>query len=133
MAVNLTPQYHEAQENFRKAKTAEEKLSWLKQMWIELPKHKASEKVQMELKTRISELNDEIEREKAGPKKTGQPVFKFPKQGRGPDRPRRRAQLRPFAAALDADQGQPRGRGLPVHHARAGARDDGFRGRASFK
>src|SRR5207249_3923134 len=83
MAVNLPPQYHDAEARYKKAKTAEEKLAALREMWVILPKHKASEKVQADLKTRISELNDEIEHAKAGPKKAAPLTHKVPKQGAG--------------------------------------------------
>ena len=83
MAVNLPPQYHDAEARYKKAKTPEDKLVALREMWVILPKHKASEKVQMDLKCRISELNDEIEAAKAGPKKAAPGTFKLPKQGAG--------------------------------------------------
>lgn len=82
MAVNLTPQYHEAEAAYKKARTAEEKLDCLKKMWVELPKHKASEKLQAELKTKISDLRDEVEHEKKGGKKGGV-SHKVPRQGAG--------------------------------------------------
>src|SRR5262249_27553865 len=82
MAVNLTPQYHEAEAAYKKARTAEEKLECLKKMWVELPKHKASEKLQAEIKTKISELRDEVEHEKKGGKKGGV-SHKVPRQGAG--------------------------------------------------
>ncbi len=82
MAVNLTPQYHEAEAAYKKARTAEEKLECLKKMWVELPKHKASEKLQAEIKTKISDLRDEAEQEKKGGKKTGV-SYKVPRQGAG--------------------------------------------------
>ena len=69
MAVNLPPQYHDAEAEYKKARTPEDKLLALKKMWVILPKHKASEKVQVILKTKISELNDEIETIKAVPAK----------------------------------------------------------------
>ena len=83
MAVNLPPQYHDAEARYKKAKTPEEKLAALREMWVILPKHKASEKVQAELKTKISELNDEIEQVKLGPKKAAPGTFKIQKQGAG--------------------------------------------------
>ncbi len=83
MAVNLPPQYHDAEARYKKARTPEEKLAALREMWVILPKHKASEKVQAELKTKISELNDEIEQAKLGPKKAAPGTFKIPKQGAG--------------------------------------------------
>jgi ribosome-interacting GTPase 1 len=83
MAVNLPPHYHDADARYKKAKTAEDKLVALREMWVLLPKHKASEKVQMDLKCRISELNDQIEAEKSGPKKAAPGTFKVVKQGAG--------------------------------------------------
>jgi uncharacterized protein len=83
MAVNLPPQYHDAEARYKKARTAEEKLVALREMWVILPKHKASEKVQVILKTKISELSDEIEQAKSGPKKSAPGSVKIPKQGAG--------------------------------------------------
>src|SRR5215213_6116613 len=83
MAVNLPPQYHDAEAEYKKARTPEEKLAALKKMWVILPKHKASEKVQVILKTKISEVNDEIEAIKSGPKKASPASYKIPRQGAG--------------------------------------------------
>jgi ribosome-interacting GTPase 1 len=82
MAVNLTPQYLEAEAEYKKAKTAEERLACLKKMWQLVPKHKASEKLQAELKTKMSEAKEEIEHERKHPKKVGV-SYKVPKQGAG--------------------------------------------------
>jgi ribosome-interacting GTPase 1 len=82
MAVNLTPQYHEAEAEYKRAQTAEERLQCLQKMWALVPKHKASEKLQAELKTKISETKDEIERgHKTG--KKGGVSYKVPHQGAG--------------------------------------------------
>jgi ribosome-interacting GTPase 1 len=82
MAANLTPQYLEAEAEYKKAHTAEERLASLKKMYSLLPKHKASEKLQAELKTKISEAREEVEREKKSPKKGGV-SYKIPRQGAG--------------------------------------------------
>ncbi len=82
MATNLTPQYHEAEEEYKKAKTPDEKLACLKKMFQLVPKHKASEKLQADLKTKMSELKDEIEHAKKHPKKVGV-SYNFPRQGAG--------------------------------------------------
>ena len=82
MATNLTPQYLEAEEEYKKAQTAEEKLACLKKMFQLVPKHKASEKLQADLKTKMSQLKDEIEEAKKHPKKVGV-SYRFPKQGSG--------------------------------------------------
>src|SRR5438270_7850450 len=82
MAVNLTPQYLEAEAEYKRAQTAEERLACLKRMWALVPKHKASEKLQAELKTKMSDLKQEIEHAKKHPKKAGV-SHKIPKQGAG--------------------------------------------------
>ena len=82
MAVNLTPQYLEAEQEYKRAQTAEERLECLKKMWTLVPKHKASEKLQAELKTKMSDLKQEIEHAKKHPKKAGV-SHKIPKQGAG--------------------------------------------------
>jgi small GTP-binding protein len=83
MAVNLPPHYHDAEDRYKKAITPADKLAALKEMWVILPKHKASEKVQMLLKSKISELNDQIETEASGPKKSAPGAVKIPRQGAG--------------------------------------------------
>jgi ribosome-interacting GTPase 1 len=82
MAANLTPQYLEAESDFKKAQTAEDRLECLKRMYALVPKHKASEKLQADLKTRMSELRKEVEQEKKNPKKASI-SYKIPKQGAG--------------------------------------------------
>jgi len=83
MAVNLPPQYHDAEARFRKAQSPEDKLVALREMWVILPKHKASEKLQAELKAKISELTDQIEQARSAPKKAAFGTFKVPRQGAG--------------------------------------------------
>jgi len=82
MAVNLPPQYHDAEAEYKKARTPEEKLAALKKMWVILPKHKASEKVQAILKTKISEVTDEVETARTGAKKV-HASYRIPRQGAG--------------------------------------------------
>src|SRR4051812_23635923 len=82
MAANLTPQYLEAEAEYKKAQTPEDRLACLKKMYTLLPKHKASEKLQAELKTKISAARDEVEQAKKSPKKGGV-SYKIPKQGAG--------------------------------------------------
>src|SRR5712691_8371097 len=82
MAANLTPQYLEAEAEYKKAQTPEERLTCLKKMYSLLPKHKASEKLQAELKTKMSETREEVEQAKKHPKKAGV-SHKIPKQAAG--------------------------------------------------
>ncbi len=81
MATNLTPQYHKAEEQYRRAQTTEEELKWLEVMLREMPKHKASEKLQSELKQKISKAKKELEVERKAGKK-GHSV-RIPRQGAG--------------------------------------------------
>jgi ribosome-interacting GTPase 1 len=61
MPANLTPQYLEAEQRYREAKTPHEKLHALKQMYAVLPKHKGTDKLQADIKRRISKINEEIQ------------------------------------------------------------------------
>lgn len=81
MAANLTPQYLKAEEEYRRAATAEEELKWLEVMLREMPKHKASEKLQAELKQKISRAKKDAEAERKSGKK-GHGV-RIPRQGAG--------------------------------------------------
>jgi len=65
MPANLSPEYKAAQEKFRRAREAPEKLELLREMLRTIPKHKGTEHLQAEIKTRIKELTDEA----GGPKK----------------------------------------------------------------
>jgi ribosome-interacting GTPase 1 len=82
MAANLTPQYLEAEAEYKRAQTNEDRLACLRKMWSLLPKHKASEKLQAELKRKISDVAAEVEHDRKHPKKTGV-SYKIPRQGAG--------------------------------------------------
>ncbi len=59
MPANLTPQYKSAEERYRQAKTTEEKISALEEMLAVMPKHKGTEHLQGDLKSRIAKLRKE--------------------------------------------------------------------------
>jgi len=61
MTANLTPQYHDAEERFKKGTTHEERLDALREMIALLPKHKGTEKLYADLKKRLAKLDDEVE------------------------------------------------------------------------
>jgi hypothetical protein len=82
MAANLTPQYLEAEAEYKKAQTAEDRLACLKKMWSLLPKHKATEKLQADIKKKMSNAKEEVEHEKQAAKKGGV-SYKIPRQGAG--------------------------------------------------
>jgi len=81
MATNLTPQYHKAEEAYRRATTVDEELKWLEVMLREMPKHKASEKLQSDLKQKISRAKKEVEAAKKAPAKVH--GVRIPRQGAG--------------------------------------------------
>ena len=59
MPANLPPQYSKAEEEFRKATTPSERLEKLREMFRLLPKHKGTEKLQSDLKQKISRARDD--------------------------------------------------------------------------
>jgi uncharacterized protein len=71
MPANLPPQYSKAEEEYRKATMAAERLEKLREMLRLLPKHKGTEKLQSALKQKISRTRDEIETSKSTGKKAG--------------------------------------------------------------
>ena len=62
MPANLTPQYYAAEEAYRKASTIEEKIEALQEMLTLMPKHKGTEKLQADIKRRLSKFREEGER-----------------------------------------------------------------------
>jgi ribosome-interacting GTPase 1 len=66
MPANLPPQYKEAEQRYRGAKSQAEKLDALREMMALLPKHKGTEKLQADLRHRVSKLAEESERRKHG-------------------------------------------------------------------
>jgi ribosome-interacting GTPase 1 len=81
MAANLTPQYLKAEEQYRRAATTEEELRALETMLREMPKHKSSEKLQADLKHKISRARHELEAERKQGRR-GHAV-RIPRQGAG--------------------------------------------------
>jgi ribosome-interacting GTPase 1 len=67
--ANLTPDYRAAEERFRSAVTIEEKLEALEDMLATVPKHKGTEKLQADIKSRIAKLKKEAERRPATARK----------------------------------------------------------------
>jgi ribosome-interacting GTPase 1 len=59
MPANLTPIYLEAERRFKSAKSTEEKIAALEEMMATIPRHKGTEKMQADLKRRLSKLRAE--------------------------------------------------------------------------
>lgn len=80
MPANLTPQYHAAEEAYKRASTIEEKVEALHEMMAVIPKHKGTEKLQADIKRRLSKLREEGEKKS---KATRFNPFFIEKQGAG--------------------------------------------------
>ena len=65
MPANLTPQYLEAEIKFKQAKTTPEKIEALEVMMAVIPKHKGTEKIRGQLKSRMAKLKEELQRRPA--------------------------------------------------------------------
>ncbi len=61
MPANLTAQYLKAEAEYRRASTPEEELEWLQAMLRELPKHKGTDKLQADLKHKISRAKKQLQ------------------------------------------------------------------------
>jgi ribosome-interacting GTPase 1 len=61
MPANLTPEYLSAEQAFKAAKGADEKLRCLERMLSTLPKHKGTEKMQADIRRRIARTREAIE------------------------------------------------------------------------
>ncbi len=79
MSANLTAAYRAAENRFRAAVTADERLAALEDMLREVPKHKGTEKIQADLKSRISKLKRQP-KQKAGARG---PSHHIPREGAG--------------------------------------------------
>lgn len=81
MPANLTAQYRKAEEEYRRAFTPEDQLRCLQAMLREMPKHKGTDKLQSDLKQKISKLKKEV----AGPTKSARRGLgvRIPPQGAG--------------------------------------------------
>lgn len=67
MPANLTPEYMNAEHEFRTAKTDDERLRALEEMLRAIPKHKGTEKMQADIKRRIAKFK--LAKEKKAGKK----------------------------------------------------------------
>jgi ribosome-interacting GTPase 1 len=80
MPANLSPEYKEAEDRYRAAKTPEERLVCLEEMLSTIPKHKGTEKMQADIKTRIAKIKKSMVQKK-GAKRAD--WFHVDKQGAG--------------------------------------------------
>jgi ribosome-interacting GTPase 1 len=78
MPANLTPQYHKAEQQYRAAQTQTDELSALQEMLRLIPKHKGTDRLQADLKSKIAKLKTEAATAK--PSSAGK-ALKIPLQG----------------------------------------------------
>lgn len=79
MPANLPPQYYEAERRYRQAQSYEEKITILQEMLAIMPKHKGTDKLQAELRAKISKLK-KIAQKKVGPRRKGF-SYRVPREG----------------------------------------------------
>ncbi len=69
MPTNVTVEYTKAEREYQQASTSVEKLRTLEIMLREVPKHKGTETLRMEIKTKISKLKEKLKKEREQKKK----------------------------------------------------------------
>ncbi|MBI5084368.1 MAG: 50S ribosome-binding GTPase [Acidobacteria bacterium] len=80
MPANLGPDYLSAEEDLRHAQTPAERVAALEKMYAALPKHKGTEKLQADIKRRLSQTRKESQ--KKGPAHSA-PFYVVPREGAG--------------------------------------------------
>ena len=71
MPANLSPEYRQAEQAFRSAHYARERLECLKEMLRTIPRYKGTEHIQADIKSRIRELTRELSLPHRGPARAG--------------------------------------------------------------
>ena len=82
MPTNVPPQYREAEERFRQARTTQAKIAALQEMLSIMPKHKGTDHLKAQLRARLSRLMAEMEGPSRGAGARTEP-FSLPKEGAG--------------------------------------------------
>ncbi len=81
MPANLSPDYRAAEERFRRARSVEEKIAGLEEMLRLIPKHKGTEKLQADIKSRLAKFRRQPK--KKGPASRADTSHNVPKEGAG--------------------------------------------------
>jgi len=82
MPANLTIQYRKAEDAYRRATSPTVELRCLQSMLREMPKHKGTDRLQADLKQKISKLRKELEQPRVAAKPSGTGM-RMPRQGAG--------------------------------------------------
>ena len=81
MPANLTPDYLAADRKLKEAATPQDKLAALEEMLATIPKHKGTEKMQANLKSRIAKMRGEAQRRKGAVR--ARPFYHVEREGAG--------------------------------------------------
>jgi len=81
MPANLTPEYFRAERKYRAASTSEEKMTYLREMLAVMPKHKGTDKLQADLRAKISKLNKQMQKKSST--RRAEPIYQVEKEGAG--------------------------------------------------
>ena len=71
MPANLSPEYKKAEQAFRTAHEPRERLECLREMLRTIPRHKGTEHIQADIKSRIRQLTEELSAPHKGPARSG--------------------------------------------------------------
>ncbi|MBD3161362.1 MAG: TGS domain-containing protein [Candidatus Eisenbacteria bacterium] len=82
MPANLSPDYQAAEQRYRNAETYEEKIEALREMLATIPKHKGTEKLQADIKRRLSKVQQEQEQRRRSGGRRHDPSH-VPREGAG--------------------------------------------------
>lgn len=80
MPANLGPDYLSAEAEFRKAETPGDRVAALEKMYAALPKHKGTEKLQADIKRRLSQARKDGQKKGAS---HAPPFYVIPREGAG--------------------------------------------------
>jgi small GTP-binding protein len=81
MPANLPPQYFDVEKRYRLAKTSQEKILALEEMLRVMPKHKGTDRLQADLKRKISKLRLETTKRSSGARRMD--IYYVEKSGAG--------------------------------------------------
>jgi ribosome-interacting GTPase 1 len=104
MPTNATPEYKTAEAAYRAAREPRERLECLKEMLRTIPKHKGTDHLQAEIKTKIKDLTDDLTAARRGGSRGGPPTV-----------------IRPEGAAQVSLLGPPNSGKSSLHHALTGS------------
>ena len=84
MPTNVPPQYRDAEERYRQASTIQAKIASLQEMLAIMPKHKGTDHLKAQLRSRLSKLMADLEQSSSKSRGGGRiEPFSMPKEGGG--------------------------------------------------